>query len=236
MVVRASLVLSLLAVVASAQPSATDEGDVPPEVMPPPPAPLGVELPIRFRVARDAAGDPVRDKAWLVAQADRATALFAPAGVSFVPVGVDPLDLADLEDRDDRHQLGRHLERGVINVFVVRAMRDVDDPTQWRRGVHWRLPWRRERHYVIVTSIAPPVTLAHELGHFFGNPRHRWVAGNVMSYEAGDSPTFDPDQLHRIVAHARRFLRSGELVTITRFGELTDTGALPRRWDDVEPR
>ena len=124
----------------------------------------------------------------------------------------------------------------MINVFVVRAMRDVDDPTQWRRGVHWRLPWRRERHFVVITSIAPPITLAHELGHFFGNPKHRWVAGNVMSYEAGDAPTFDPDQLLRIVAHARRFLRARELVTVERFGELTDDGELPRRWDDVEPR
>jgi hypothetical protein len=231
---RVVLGLFLLATVAHAQPS-PDEGDVPPETMPSPPAPLAVRLPIRFRVARDAAGDLVRDKRWLVAQTERASTLFAPAGITFVIASVEPLDAADLETRDDRHGLARHLERGVINAFVVRAMRDVDDPTQWRRGVHWRLPWRRERHFVIVTEIAPPITLAHELGHFFGNPKHRWVPGNVMSYEAGDAPTFDPDQLHRIVAHARRYLRSGELVTHERLGELTARGELPRRWDGVEP-
>ena len=235
MLARTALGLFLLfATVANAQPS-PDEGDEPPATMPSPPAPLGIELPIRFRVARNAEGDLVRDKRWLVAQAERASTIFAPAGITFVPASVEPLDRADLETRDDRHGLARHLERGVINVFVVRAMRDVDDPTQWRRGVHWRLPWRRERHFVIVTEIAPPITLAHELGHFFGNPKHRWVPGNVMSYDAGDAPTFDPDQLHRIVAHARRFLRSGELVTHERLGELTARGELPRRWDGVEP-
>lgn len=202
--------------------------------MPAAPAPLGVVLPIRFRVALGDDGELVRDKEWLVAQVERANQVFAPAGVSFVPIGLVALRDRDLDDREDRSRLGRHLEQGVVNVFVVRAMRDVDDPTQWRRGVHWRLPWRRERHFVVITSIAPPITLAHELGHFFGNPKHRWVSGNVMSYDAGETPRFDPDQLVRVVAHARRFLRTRELVTLSRFGELTDSRELPRRWDGVE--
>ncbi len=215
--------------------SVSDAGDVPPETMPAPPAPINVMVPIRFRVATDERGELVRDKEWLLAQVERANQVFAPAGVSFCAIGALALSRRELHTREDRSRLGRHLERGVINVFVVGAMRDVDDPTQWRRGVHWRLPWRRERHFVVVTAIAPPITLAHELGHFFGNPKHRWVSGNVMSYDAGESPRFDPDQLIRVVAHARRFLRRRELVTVARFGELTDIGELPRRWDDVEP-
>ncbi|MCB9622427.1 MAG: hypothetical protein H6723_03700 [Sandaracinus sp.] len=125
--------------------------------MPAAPAPLGVVLPIRFRVALGDDGELVRDKEWLVAQVERANQIFAPAGVSFVPVGL--VALRDRETsttaRTAAGSVGTSSE-GVVNVFVVRAMRDVDDPTQWRRGVHWRLPWRRERHFVVITSIAPP--------------------------------------------------------------------------------
>lgn len=212
------------------------QGDVPPLVMPEPPRPLGVAFPIRFRVAHDAAGRPVRDKEWLRAQLERANGVFAPAGVSFAAIGFEAIDAQVLESREDRHALGRRLERGVVNVFVVSAMRDVDDPREWRRGVHWRLPWRRDRHFIVVTAIAPPTTLAHELGHFFGNPQHRWVPGNVMSYEHGETPAFDPDQLHRVVSLARRYLRAKELVTLERFDELHERGVLPLYYRDPFPR
>ena len=191
--------------------------------------PLSVTLPIRFRVA-ELGGRPGRDKAWLDAQVARANEVFAPTGVRFQPVGSLPLPAvhARLESRQDRHELGRHLEKAVINVFVVDSMRDVDHPEQWRRGVHWRLPWRADHHFVVLTSIGPPTTLAHELGHFFGNRHHRWVPGNIMSYEHGEAPRFDPDQLRRIVYEARRFLVRRRLITLDRWGELTARGVLPQ--------
>ena len=57
-------------------------------------------------------------------------------------------------------------------------------------------------------------TCAHELGHFFGNPGHTTVKGNLMSYDRGPGPpVLDATQGRRVQQHVRRFLRSGELVS-----------------------
>ena len=78
-------------------------------------------------------------------------------------------------------------------------------------GVHWRTRGSHRVHFVIVAADAWPTTLAHELGHFFGNP-HTRSSGNLMSYEGrSESSAFDAAQGRRIAAHLRRFLRSGEI-------------------------
>jgi len=155
--------------------------------------------------------------------------VFAPTGLSFRNAGVERLAGAHavLSSRNDRNQLARYLERGVVNAFVVGEMYDVDNRAEWRRGVHWRLQWRPNQHYVILTGIAPPTTLAHELGHFFGNRLHRWVPGNIMSYEHGDSPRFDADQLRRVENTARRLLRSRRLFTMSGYEAMVQAGRFP---------
>lgn len=174
-------------------------------------------LPLVVTVA-DHEGRPVVGDAWLEEQVANANAIFGPHGVTFEVVARHRMDArhARLETRRDRHALGDLLHPRVIDCFVVLSLRDVDDPSRYRQGVHWRPRgdgYPRGAHFVIVSSIAGPTVLAHELGHYFGNG-HSDVPGNIMSYERGDVPPFfDEAQAARIRAYARRFLRRGELVT-----------------------
>ena len=65
---------------------------------------------------------------------------------------------------------------------------------------------------MIVAASALPSTLAHELGHFFGNG-HSKVRDNVMSYDrSGATVFFDAAQKRKIKTFARIFLRSKEIV------------------------
>lgn len=191
------------------------------------PAPEAV-IPVRFHVTH-VGGEPTKSVEWRDEQIAWANRVFAPTGLSFRNAGAEELagQHAVLNTRNDRNQLARYLERGVINAFVVGEMYDVDNRQEWRRGVHWRLQWRPQQHFVVLTGIAPPTTLAHELGHFFGNRNHRWVPGNIMSYEHGDSPTFDPDQLRRVEHTARQLLRSRRLFTMGTYDEMVRAGRLP---------
>lgn len=173
-------------------------------------------LPLAITVALED-GQPVVVDEWLTEQVRGANELFSPQGVTFRTIGRHTMseDHARLESRRDRHALG-HLQHATeIDVFVVRSLRDVDDPSRYRQGVHWRPrggAFDRRAHFVIISSIAGPTVLAHELGHFFGNG-HSDTPGNIMSYQRGDVPPFfDDDQRARIRFSARRFLRRGELV------------------------
>lgn len=173
---------------------------------------------VRFSVAQ-VEGSPVRDRAWIDEQIARANTIFEPASIDFEVAEVDALVdeegrwPEDLVTRADRHKLGPLVQPDVINVFVVRSMADVDIEGRFIRGVHWRS--RRggsPRHYVILSSIAGPTVLAHELGHFFGNP-HSDTPGNIMSYLRGEGPPFfDTQQLRRIRRFKQRFIRTRELI------------------------
>jgi hypothetical protein len=170
-------------------------------------------LPVRFAVAA-VNGEAVVDGPWLDGQLERTQRIFARAGVRFRRVAVEalPEEHTELHTRDDRHALRSQLRSGVIDVFVVARLRDVDDPSRFRQGVHWRPPPRPGPHYVILSAEAGPDVLAHELGHFFGNHGHSPTPGNIMSYQRGDRPpSFDEGQIRRIRQHARRFVRTGEL-------------------------
>ncbi|MCZ7678805.1 MAG: M10 family metallopeptidase domain-containing protein [Sandaracinaceae bacterium] len=165
----------------------------------------------------DGAGAEVVDRAWIDAQVENANTIFRPHGVSFRVARRARMDArhARLESRADRHALGGLLTERVIDCFIVLSLRDVDEPSRYRQGVHWRPrgeAYPAGAHFVIVSSIAGPTVLAHELGHYFGNG-HSDVPGNIMSYERGDVPPFfDDAQAARIRSSARRFLRRGELV------------------------
>ena len=80
-------------------------------------------------------------------------------------------------------------------------------------GVHWRPRNDIGKHWVIVSASAMPSTLAHELGHFFGNP-HTTVIDNLMSYQRkNEADVFlDAGQVKKIKRFARLYLRSRELV------------------------
>lgn len=164
-----------------------------------------------------AVGEPAVDDAWLDAQVASANTIFEPHGVRFSVVERHRMGEAHarMETRRDRHSLGSLMHPQRIDCFVVRSLRDVDEPDRYRQGVHWRPRgdgYAERAHFVIVSAIAGPNVLAHELGHYFGNG-HSDVPGNIMSYERGEVPPFfDETQAQRIQFSVRRFLRRGELV------------------------
>jgi hypothetical protein len=177
----------------------------------PPPA---TTFSLRVSMAVDEAGAPVGAPEWLTSELDAAAALYAPFGVRFAKKEGGPLGAKfdHIETRADRDALAPNAARHVIDVFVVESLRDVDDTKQMRRGVHWRAP--SGAHYIILIGTAPTTVLAHELGHYFGNP-HSPVVDNVMSYERTGGPVFfDAAQGKRIAARARAYVKSGELVPV----------------------
>lgn len=183
-------------------------------------APEPTAFPLVFHVAPDAAGEPVVDAAWIAAQVRSARRIFNTRDIDFAPAGRFALPEANaaLEDRADRNALGAFLKPDVINVFIVRSLRDIHDPEVMRQGVHWR-PYGRSRgpkgyvrHLVIVAAYAGETVLAHELGHFFGHPKHSQVRGNLMSYKRRDTlPVLSARQGRRMRQWGRRFVRQREV-------------------------
>jgi hypothetical protein len=100
-----------------------------------------------------------------------------------------------LETRADRDRLSQWLTAGTIDVFGVESLRDVDDTRLYRRGVtwtHYKTP--PVGPYIVLARAAPPSTLAHELGHFFGL-HHVATKNNLMSYERDGGEIFtEPPQ------------------------------------------
>ncbi len=176
-------------------------------------APSPVVLPIVFHVA-EVQGHAVVEPGFLQRRLTEANRIFAPYGVAFAAAGRVPLgaEHAVLETREDRDALGAEARHGVIDCFVVRSLRDVDDPSQMRRGVHWHSRSYAGVHFVILSSIAGPDVLAHELGHFLGNPKHSHTPGNLMSYTRGEVvPFLDAGQVQRMHDALLNYLTRGEL-------------------------
>ncbi len=146
------------------------------------PKPIAPPLPLSIAVAL-ADGKTAQTQAWIDAQIAEAQRLYNAFGVSFRKAAVRrlPARFAALETRKDRDALATQLEPGVINVFIVASLRDVDDPKLYRMGVHWAPNGDLKRQYVIVASEARKTTMAHEIGHFF-TLQHTSSADNLMSY------------------------------------------------------
>jgi hypothetical protein len=157
------------------------------------------------------------ERSWIRERVEQANQIFDEAGLSFETVRVAAMDEEHrrLDTRRDRHALGALVRPKVVNIFVVESLRDVDDRSRFRQGVHWSSWTHRGTHYVILSRIAEPPTLAHELGHFFGNPSHGGKPGNIMSYDdAPGDPFFNDTQIRRIHRRTKTYLRSGELVPL----------------------
>lgn len=167
---------------------------------------------LAIAIAHKSAGD----EAWLDAQIARANELFAPAAVRFrwtIEKTLDPAH-AEMHSREDRDALAALGEKnGFVDVFVVDALEDVDEPGRMRRGVVWTHKPDGKRYVVLARGSFIGV-LGHELGHFFGNP-HTSVPDNLMSYtRTGGSVSFDDAQIARARAFATRFVATGRLVDV----------------------
>lgn len=147
-------------------------------------------------------GEPVRPPQWFAAQVAAANRLYADIDVAFEVAAVReaPASQAEIGSRSDRDALGRDAsDPGVVHVFVVRRLADVDIEGDEIRGVHWRVRSDPNRRFVILSSIAPERVLAHELGHFFGLPHSRFAI-SIMNKTPRDEPPpelrgFHPSEL-----------------------------------------
>lgn len=160
-------------------------------------------------------GRSIAPEGFVEARVARANAIFAPYRVGFVVVKRLPLKAAHakLETRADRDALGAYVQKRVIDVFVVESLRDVDEPERMRRGVHWHSSTFPAAHFVILSLLGGPDVMAHELGHYLGNPQHSHTPGNLMSYERGEgAPFLDPPQLTRLERALRGYFARKELV------------------------
>ena len=202
--------LALLAASARAVPPAPSASAAPAPAPAPPSSPT---FPIAITVAV-ANGVPAQDDAWIASQIDDANALYGPR-----PLDVHfrrmqrremPAVHAQQHTREDRDALGALMQKNVIDVFVVAALEDVDEPGRFRKGVAWTQRTTGAR-YIILSAAAPRAVLAHELGHFFGNG-HSSVADNLMSYtRTGGRVFLDDAQIARVHEFATRFLAAGRL-------------------------
>ncbi|QQR88966.1 MAG: hypothetical protein IPJ88_12150 [Myxococcales bacterium] len=171
-------------------------------------------VPVAVAVAQEG-GKAVADKPWLEQRIAVANALFSAHGLKFKLISIKTLPArhSRLLSRDDRDALGVYVKKGVLNLFVVAYSKDVDDPSQKRRGVHWHQRSATNKHFVILANYSSPTVLAHELGHFFGNPKHSDVPDNLMSYTRRGGKLFlDQEQSRRIRESLKRYLSTAELV------------------------
>ncbi|MBA3546867.1 MAG: hypothetical protein H0T76_10320 [Nannocystis sp.] len=173
---------------------------------------------IHLHVVHTDAG-PVQDVAWVSAQIEQAQRHFALIDTSFEIVAADALLAVDLEidDRDERDALGHaRFTRGVVHVFVVGRLADVDIAGNEIRGVHWRERGDRSHRWVILSKIAGSLVLPHELGHFFGLP-HSTYDISLMNKSVRLTPlvselTFAEPEVLRMRKHRDRMLGSGMLL------------------------
>jgi hypothetical protein len=135
----------------------------------------------------------VQSPVWLGAQLEHAFRLFEPVGVGFQVEAVDAVEasFARVATREQRDAIGRsRFTRGVVHVFVVGQLDDVDAIGEQIRGVHWRQRSNIDKRWVIVSAIAQSTVLAHELGHFFGLP-HSSYRRSIMNKTPREDPPWE---------------------------------------------
>lgn len=159
-------------------------------------------LPVEVWLA-SVSDEPVCTPEWLASQLSLAQTNYAEIGVGFELTEVHelPESQADIETRSDRDALGHdRWTQGVIHVFVVGRLANVDEEG-YINGVHWRDRDDTGHRWVILSSTAWRLTLAHEFGHFF-RLSHSEYNESMMNREAGvpfDELTFHEDEFDRML-------------------------------------
>ena len=165
-----------------------------------------------------------QDQRWLSAQLREANQLFASLNVCFWMSEVEPLPKSDgvMKTRAQRTQLGRtlgRLKRGRIDLFIVNRLNDVDVKGAEIRGVHWRDPLnRKNKRWIILSRIARPKVLAHELGHYFDLPHSKYLS-SIMNKKPRKKP---PMSARGFVAREYAIMRRA-WTRMTRSGHLKPT-------------
>ena len=166
---------------------------------------------------------PIQTAEWMRQQVEQVHRHFSLIDTNLEIVAADALPATDLEidDRDERDALGHDkFSRGVVHVFVVGRLADVDVAGQEIRGVHWRERADRTRRWVILSKIAGSLVLSHELGHFFGLP-HSTYDISLMNKTVRLTPlvtelTFAEPEVERMRKHRDRMLANKMLRQISR--------------------
>jgi hypothetical protein len=159
---------------------------------------------------------------WLATQLAMANRHFAPLDVGFQVVGIDTLPASGqhIATRRERDELSTGRLRGkVIHVFIIGQLDDVDEAGKIIRGVTWHTR-KDDRKYVLVSTVAPDRTLAHELGHVFGLP-HSTYAISIMNKTPREEPpveqrTFADEEIAAMRPTLKRLLRDQVIADVAK--------------------
>jgi hypothetical protein len=168
-----------------------------------------------------ATADPEDARKRIEEKVEAANELYEPVGVLFEhgDSSALPGSFAVLEDIPERHRLKKFFVERTINVFVVDEVLDPNPSAATKKAAAWQgrepsgrlsgahIVWKGHRPdtYIILARRSSPLSLAHELGHFFGLP-HAKDPENVMSY-GSERVGFDAKQLGVIARSAKRIAR-----------------------------
>lgn len=161
---------------------------------------------------------PAGQPRWLADRVRQANRLFSAIDVGFEVVRAERLDGEHwrIATRLQRDELGaERFAPGLVHLFLVGQLDDVDVADTQIRGVHWRLRRDVSRRWVIMSSISGEMVLAHELGHFFSLP-HSSYRVSVMNKKPREAPpwserVFADPEVDKMRAARDEMLRDGML-------------------------